>query len=155
MGVVRHHRATSFLGVGAPNSARRECSPSAGGGQAGKGTLENPQEAAGFGLITADVDAIKVVLGSITDAATTQETKRAHAPLSTKQRNLTANRIMQASSRIAAAGLLAFPSSPLETASFEALMESTKRTKAKKATQPTDAPEVPEVPDGPSSEEPR
>jgi hypothetical protein len=65
-----------------------------------------PAEAAGFGLLAQDVDALKAVLASITDADTRQEKKRASAPRSTKQRNLTANRIVQASARIAGAGLM-------------------------------------------------
>jgi hypothetical protein len=102
-----------------------------------------PEEAAGFGLLPADVAALQVFLRSITDADATQEKRRASAPLTTKQRNLTANRILLAAGRIAGAGMIAFPDEPLEFGNFKALMEGTKQTAAPKAKPKTDPPAEP------------
>jgi hypothetical protein len=110
-----------------------------------------PQEAAEFGLSDAAIAALKTFLASLTDADVTQEKKRAHAPLSTKQRNVTANRILNAAVLVAGAGMLAFADDPVTHASFDALMESTKKTKAAKATKPPAPPEVPERSTGPAS----
>lgn len=103
-----------------------------------------PEEAAGFGLIAADVAALTTFLVALTDANTTQEKKRAHAPLSTKERNLTANRILQAAVLIAGAGMRVFADSPPTHAIFEALMAGTKKaapSRAKKNAEPPKAAE--------------
>jgi hypothetical protein len=91
----------------------------------------NPGEAKGFGLIAADVTALEAALVAVSQADSIQEKRRAGAPLSTKERNKTANRILQAATRIAGAGLIAFAHQPAEQASFEALMESTERRNAR------------------------
>jgi hypothetical protein len=87
-----------------------------------------PSEAAGFGLAPSVVTALNTFLKALTDADMTQEEKRASAPLSTKERNLTGNRILKSTVLIAGAGMLAFADDPPTLASFEALMASTKKT---------------------------
>jgi hypothetical protein len=101
-----------------------------------------PEEAAGFGLVPSAVEELKTFIAALMAADKTQENKRAHAPLSTKERNLTANRILQATVLIAGTGMLAFADDPRTLASFKALMASTKKTGVSKETK------VPEVPPG-------
>jgi len=62
----------------------------------------NPEEAASFGILQKDLEAIAVAHQAITDADKTQDHKQATAPLSTQERNRTANRILRAVARIAA-----------------------------------------------------
>lgn len=100
-----------------------------------------PEEAAEFGFTPEAVTELQTFLASFTEATQTQQKKRAHSPLSTKARNLTANRVLQAAVLIAGAGMLAFVADPLTHASFEALMNSTKRTGTSKAKPPPDGPE--------------
>src|SRR4029079_18041928 len=95
-----------------------------------------PAEAAAFGLAPAAVTALNAFLKDLSDADMTQEEKRASSPLSTKERNLTANRILKAAVLIAGAGMLAFAHDPLILASFEALMASTKKRSKPKAAKP-------------------
>jgi hypothetical protein len=102
--------------------------------------IKAPEEAAAFGLAPAAVDALQAFLEAFMDANRTQERKRANVPQSTKERNLTANRVLQSAVLIAGAGMLAFADDPVTFASFEALMASTKRTRAPKAKNPPDAP---------------
>jgi hypothetical protein len=105
-----------------------------------------PDEAAGFGLTATAVAELNTFVSALTDADMTQEKKRAHAPLSTKQRNVTANRILQTTVLIAGAGMLAFADNPLTLANFKALMASTNKTRPLKAAKQPDAPEVPKSP---------
>lgn len=66
---------------------------------------------------------------AITDADRIQEQQRARAPLSTQDRNRTANRILEAVARIAGAGGLEFDSDPEARAAFRALKPPPKSRK--------------------------
>lgn len=96
---------------------------------------KNPGEAAGLGILPKDVEAIAAAHQAITDADKVQEHKRATAPLSTQERNRTANRIIEAIGRIAGAGGLEFADDADELAKFQALKLPPKSKKgvAKKA----------------------
>jgi hypothetical protein len=101
----------------------------------------NPGEAAGLGILPSDVSELEADLTRITSVDAEQEQLRAAAPLTTRQRNQTANRILAAIDRIAGAGMLHFAKSPTEATHFEALVKSTRakagtRTGAKKAEVP-------------------
>lgn len=101
----------------------------------------NPGEAASLGIVQKDLDAIADVHQAITDADKVQEHKRAKAPLSTQDRNRTANRILDAVARIAGAGGLEFANDPDILAEFKALKPPPKSRKgaAKKAPEPPSA----------------
>ena len=90
----------------------------------------NPSEAAGFGVLKKDLDAMSAVHQAITDADKVQEQKRAKAPLSTQDRNRTANRILDAVARIAGAGGLEFAEDAEVLAMFKALKPPPKTRKA-------------------------
>lgn len=85
-----------------------------------------PAEAQGFGIIQADVDAMKKQIDAIDTADTEQEKARASAPLTTKERNTVARRILDAIDTIAGAGILAFATKATERAQFEALIKKGK-----------------------------
>lgn len=85
--------------------------------------IAKPEEAKGFGIIDADVSAIKAALAALHTADHAQETARAGAPLSTKERNTTARRIIAATKKIAGAGVLAFATNATVRATFEALLK--------------------------------
>ncbi len=89
---------------------------------------ENPEEAAGFGLVQQDLEAIAFAHQAITDADKTQDHKQVTAPRSTQERNRTANRILKAVARIAGAGGLAFARDPELLAAFSALKLTRTRT---------------------------
>jgi uncharacterized protein YqgV (UPF0045/DUF77 family) len=96
---------------------------------------EAPEEAASFGLIDADVAALAKLIDALTEADSAQDQKRASAPLTTKERNRTGNRIIQTVVLIAGAGRSAFADEPSVRASFNELMEALKipgKRKAKK-----------------------
>lgn len=94
----------------------------------------NPGEAASFGLLKKDLEAMDAAHQAITDADKVQEQKRASAPLSTQERNRTANRILDAVARIAGAGGLEFAGEPEVLAAFRALKPAArKKGAAKKA----------------------
>ena len=80
-----------------------------------------PDEAASFGILRKDIDALTLALEAITDADTKQEQKRASAPLSTRERNRTANRILAAVARIEGSGRMEFAHDATTRASFEEL----------------------------------
>src|SRR5262249_2197448 len=80
-----------------------------------------PDEAESFGILQKDVDALELELAAITSADSTQEEKRAHAPLATQERNRTANRILAAVARIEGAGRMEFAGDEAIRPSFEAL----------------------------------
>lgn len=82
-----------------------------------------PVEAQGFGIIDADVSAIKAALAALHTADQAQEAARAGAPLTTKERNTTARRIIAATKKIAGAGMLAFATNATVRATFEALIK--------------------------------
>jgi uncharacterized protein YqgV (UPF0045/DUF77 family) len=116
---------------------------------------EAPEEAANFGLIEVDVAALIMLIGALTEADSAQDKKRASAPLTTKERNRTANRIIQTVVLIAGAGRSAFADEPSVRASFNELMEALKipgKRKAKKKTSagPSAAPSVSPSPQGAS-----
>lgn len=85
-----------------------------------------PAEAASFGIVPADLTAFQAQIVAVDTADQTQEKARASAPLSTKARNTTLRRILDAVDSIAGAGILAFANSPTERASFEALIKKAK-----------------------------
>jgi hypothetical protein len=82
-----------------------------------------PAEAKGFGIIAADVAAIKAAMAALHAADLAQEAARAGAPLSTKERNTTARRIIASTKKIASAGVLAFATHATVRATFEALLK--------------------------------
>ncbi|MEO7327706.1 MAG: hypothetical protein ABI193_03945, partial [Minicystis sp.] len=81
----------------------------------------DPAEAASVGILPKDLAAMVVARDALAGADKAQEQKRASAPLSTKERNRTGNRVLLAVSRISGAGILEFAGSPEVLASFEAL----------------------------------
>jgi hypothetical protein len=81
-----------------------------------------PAEAASFGILPKDVQALKDALQAITDADDDQEQKRAGAPLKTKERNRAGNRILVAVDQIVAAGVMEFARDKDKRAEFEALV---------------------------------
>jgi len=105
-----------------------------------------PLEAANLGLVPSAVAALQDFLKTLTDADMAQEEKRATAPLSTKERNMTANRILQSAVLIAGAGMLEFAKDPPTLESFEELMASTKKPSTPKAAKPKAAPPAPQPP---------
>lgn len=104
--------------------------------------LAAPQEAAGFGLTPADVSEMAAFITQLAGADMAQEKKRADAPLSTKERNKIANRVVQTAALIAGTGMRAFVQNPAELADFKALMASTRKPRRAKAKQ-SPAPAVP------------
>src|SRR5687767_2486468 len=87
----------------------------------------SPGEAASFGIVKKDLDAMAATHQAITNADKVQEQKRATAPLSTQGRNRTANRILEAVARIAGAGGLEFAEEPEVLASFTALKPAARK----------------------------
>jgi len=88
--------------------------------------MAEPAEAAGFGIIKKDIDAMSATYQMITDVDKEQNQKRASAPLSTKARNRTANRILKAVALISGAGMLEFVDAPEHREDFEALKSPSK-----------------------------
>jgi hypothetical protein len=89
----------------------------------------NPQEAADLGIVQKDIDALNLALATLTEADTQQAQLSANAPLSTKERNRTANRILTAVARIEGAGRIEFAHDEATLAAFTALGEGPKREK--------------------------
>jgi len=81
----------------------------------------NPAEAESLGIVTKDLEGLKLSLEAITDADTKQEQVRASAPLTTQARNRIGNRILAAVARIEGAGRLEFANDSAKRVSFEAL----------------------------------
>jgi hypothetical protein len=75
-----------------------------------------------------------VIHQAITDADKVQDQKRSKAPLTTQDRNRTANRILDAVARIAGAGGLEFADDPKVLAEFAALKPAARKNAAKKIT---------------------
>jgi hypothetical protein len=90
-----------------------------------------PEEAATFGIIAEDVAAMTALVNSLMGSNSTQEKKRADAPLTTKERNRTGHRILQTVTLIVGAGRIAFANDPDIRASFEALAPKRKRSAPK------------------------
>lgn len=86
----------------------------------------NVAEATGFGILPADVTRYQNQIIAIDAADQAQEKARAGAPKTTKDRNVTANRIIAAVRKIAGAGVVAFDTSPTERAQFESLIKKAK-----------------------------
>lgn len=86
----------------------------------------NATEAAGLGILAADVTRYKAQILAVDAADQAQEKARASAPQTTKQRNTTARQILAAVDAIAGAGAIAFDTSPTERALFEALVKKGK-----------------------------
>lgn len=82
----------------------------------------NPSEARSLGILQKDIDALKADNDAITAADEDQEKKRATAPQSTKARNQTLVRIIEATDRIAGAGILEFAKDEAIRAEFQALI---------------------------------
>jgi hypothetical protein len=80
-----------------------------------------PAEAAGFGFVQEDVDALTVALAAIVKADQEQEKARASAPLTTQQRNTTANQILADVKKISGAGMRTFTDDATVYGEFEAL----------------------------------
>jgi hypothetical protein len=93
----------------------------------------HPEEAAAYGIQKQDVDALTTVDAEVSATNKTQEKKHAEAPLTTKERNRVANRILLAAKRIKGAGLAAFAESPTERAEFAAIKIAAPRKKSGKA----------------------
>ena len=94
----------------------------------------NPGEAASLGIVQKDLDVMMVIHQAVTDADKVQDQKRSKAPLSTQDRNRTANRILDAVARIAGAGGLEFADDPKVLAEFAALKPAARKNAAKKVT---------------------
>lgn len=92
-----------------------------------------PAEACALGILPKDIEALRGHEAAITAADDAQELSRAGAPQSTKDRNRAANRIVEASHRIAAAGALEYANEPAVRAQFEALNSGSGRPKKGKA----------------------
>lgn len=106
-----------------------------------------PAEAATLGILAKDLAAMVAARDALVGADKVQEQKRASAPLSTKARNQTANRILHAVARISGAGMLEFAGEPELRASFEALKARRKSKKAE-ATPVVASPQAPSPPPG-------
>jgi hypothetical protein len=114
-------------GVGRNVAPNRHASVTAALQQIVKRATDAPEEAASIGLGPVVLAEITSFLGLLNATDKTQEETRAAAPLSTKERNLVANRILQTVALIAGAGMLAFAGDPTTHASFEALVRRPKR----------------------------
>jgi hypothetical protein len=123
-------------GVGRPLNPNNPGSVIAALQQIIERATKEPDEAAGFGLIADDVTALSSLMDALLKADTEQDQKRASAPLSTKERNRTGNRIIQTIVLIAGAGQSAFVDDPEIRARFSELMDGlkTQGKKAKKST---------------------
>lgn len=109
-------------GVGAKTSAKVVKSVKAAISGIIDRATTHPQEAAGLGILPRDVAALEEDLAAITAADAKQEEQRAGAPHSTKERNRTANRVLEAVDRIVSAGVLEFAKDAQKRAEFEALV---------------------------------
>ncbi len=94
-------------------------------------TAAKPGEAAGLGILQADIDALQATKDEVAQANTTQEKLRASAPLGTKERNRIANRILRATKRIKGAAAIAFAGSPTELAPFNELTLGPRKSSGK------------------------
>jgi len=135
---VRKARAPKEIqrayGVGLGTNPRKVSAVKAALQQIAGRAAQNPQEAAALGIIAADVATLNTFITQLTDTDTTQEKKRATAPLTTQERNLTANRILQTAGVIAGTGMRAFVGTSPAFENFEALMASTQKPRKRAAT---------------------
>jgi hypothetical protein len=102
---------------------------------------DEPAEAAALGLGPVTVADLTAFLASLSDTSKTQETKRAAAPLSTKERNALGHSVLQTVALIAGAGMVIFADDPVLYASFDELLAG-----SKKAAKKTAAPEPSKTP---------
>jgi hypothetical protein len=93
----------------------------------------SPDEATSLGILPKDLAAITSAHQAISDADKTQTQKQASAPLSTQERNRTANRVLAAVARIAGAGGLEFADRPDVLAGFTALKPAPRKKGAPKS----------------------
>jgi hypothetical protein len=98
-----------------------------------------PEEAASFGIVQKDVDAITAAHQAIVDANKSHDDKQVTAPLSTQERNRVGNRILAAVARIAGAGALEFAENADVLAAFAALRPPSGTHKKKKDPTPKTA----------------
>jgi hypothetical protein len=101
---------------------------------------DHADEMEAFGILADDVDALKADLAEVTSTDMDQEKKRAKAPLATRDRNVVANRVVNAALRIGAVGMLAFAGQQVEYEKFADLEASAKRTRKRRG-QAEEAPE--------------
>ena len=95
---------------------------------------ESDEEAArSFGVLPSDLDRIREVRDRLSGADSTQESLKARAPLTTRERNIVANRIINATNRIAGAGILHFAGDKLAAAEFQKLLSAGSPKPKKKA----------------------
>ena len=83
-----------------------------------------PDEATSFGVLPADVAALRAAHAAIGTAESATHEVHAVAKLSTKERNDIARRVRAATHRIATAGVIAFASDAAAREPFEALMRA-------------------------------
>lgn len=112
-------------GVGAKTSAKVVKSVKAAISSIVDRATTHPEEAAGLGILPKDVAALQEDLAAIVAADEKQDEQRADAPHSTKERNRTANRVLEAVDRIVSAGVLEFAKDAEKRAEFEALVSNT------------------------------
>ena len=96
----------------------------------------SPEEATGFGLTPADVAEMDSFSKSLSAADQTQESKRVAAPLSTKERNITANRVLGTAALIGSTGMRIFADNASVHGAFAELLAATRSTKKKASKAP-------------------
>ncbi|MFT3774410.1 MAG: hypothetical protein QM820_54315 [Minicystis sp.] len=82
---------------------------------------DHPEDVTDFCFAAEDIDALKALRAALGTATMDQKEKQAGAPLSTKERNIIANRIQHVVLRISSAGARAFATQADIRAEFEAL----------------------------------
>jgi hypothetical protein len=108
-------------GVGAKTSAKVVKSVKAAISGIVERATAHPEEAQSLGILPRDVAALQEDLAAIAAADEKQDEQRAGAPQSTKERNRTANRVLEAVDRIVSAGVLEFAKDTGKRAEFESL----------------------------------
>lgn len=130
-------------GVGEPMSATSVRDVLVGLDKILSRAAEEPAEAAALGILQKDLDAMAAARQKLENADDVQELKRAGAPLSTKERNLTANRILKGVARVVAAGLIEFVLDKEVSREFEALKPAPRATrKIREAPAPVKGPKA-------------
>jgi hypothetical protein len=112
-----------------------------------KRATDAPEEAAALGLGPAAIADLTGFLASLNSMAEKKDKTRTDAPLSTKERNMAANRVLQTVALIAGAGMLLYPHDPATFASFQALIRRPRRrSSASKKGAPAEAPKPADAP---------
>jgi hypothetical protein len=119
-------------GVGAKLSAKSVKSVSEALGTIHDRAAKKPEEARAMGIVAADVTKIRAAIEAIEGADDVQESLRAAAPQTTRDRNQAARRILAAVDEIATAGAIAFAHQPAIRKKFEALLGHGARKRKKK-----------------------